>query len=395
MKATLIFAVVAGMVFAAMSVGDSDLSPHPAPRPAAVVDVTDYGASPNDGQDDTLAVLKAVRAVREQGGTLRFPSGVLEVSRTIDLGDVIGLRVQGQGVMAGGFKLNAAGEALLSKPLAASVLAWTGPAGGTVVRYGGSGGVFDGLTIWGSGTAGVGFQLYKAEGVGSGHSRFTAIGISGCDIAFRAGENEEDGNCGDLAFGSFRVEDCDTGFRVENNQGVNYSFQHANFNRTATLFDFQRGGLFHCQFVHAVQADTVLRIGRIGSGNGLYRIGMLSLDRSQQQAPRLVDHEHWGPARVSIASAKLDPATPAREDALFRLYGDANVVVENTAYLKGRLYEVTAGSQPYRPVKLQFVNCLIGEDPVGIKSGPLDLTMTGCRTPAGGAVNDVADAMFD
>jgi hypothetical protein len=52
-----------------------------APRiPNITVNVTDFGAIPNDGKDDTLAIQKAIDALEVSGGSVLFPPGRFDVS---------------------------------------------------------------------------------------------------------------------------------------------------------------------------------------------------------------------------------------------------------------------------------------------------------------------------
>lgn len=308
----------------------------------------------------TDAIQRRIDNARERGGVVRIPRGVYRITRTLDLGQTMGLRVEGAGLMPSSFEIRSDGDLKLSKPWAGSIIVWDGPEGGDMLRYAGSGLVLGGISLWGQGRAGVGLRVAYESGAASGHAYIQSLGVSGCGVAVQCGDGPNDGNCADLHFGLLDVATCGTGFKVVNSQGVNYTFDHANFNKTGVLFHFERGGVFNCGFVHAVQADTVLRVENAGSGNGLYRIGMVSLDANQKQVPRLVDHASWGPARVVIDAAKIDPSTPPRSEALVRAFGEADITIRNAAYLRGPLATLTtgtAGDGTERRARVLFERC--------------------------------------
>lgn len=349
-----------------------------------------------DGRADDTAALRRWVVEAATGRATQLPRGIIRTTDTVVIPPGFGGRFQGSGSSVIHLGTAPRGGPLLSPGYAwgGTVISYDGPPGRPVLVYSGQGAVFDGFDIWGNGKASVGFLLKQTSGIGSGHCRFGSIGVATCDVGIQCGERELDGNCGDVRVELLTAYDCGTAFRVVNNQGLNYSFGHVDAVRTKTVFDFERGGCFDAQFVHGNVIDTVLRIGKCGSGNALYRIGMLSLDAQQMddgrtpkglelgQLPRLVDQTFWGPARVIIESAKLDVTTPARKDALVRLYGDARCTIRNAAYLRGQLYDVTGGDVPRIPVRLTLdgVTFAEGEKARGVRrSGPLELI---CTSPA-------------
>lgn len=70
--------------------------PPPLPRPAGSIDITHYGAVPNDGLDDRPALLAAIRAARQQDRPVWIPEGAFELrGPRIIIG---GVTVQGAGI---------------------------------------------------------------------------------------------------------------------------------------------------------------------------------------------------------------------------------------------------------------------------------------------------------
>lgn len=59
-------------------------APRPSIPPADALKVTDFGAKPNDGGDDTDAIRDAIEEARRQGKALVFPEGQFDVGRRFD-----------------------------------------------------------------------------------------------------------------------------------------------------------------------------------------------------------------------------------------------------------------------------------------------------------------------
>ena len=75
-------------------------------NPGNVVDVTDHGAVPNDGKDDSKAVLRALAAAAAIEGkvTVRFPAGRIQITEILPL-ERSDLVLEGTGPGAGGTEL--------------------------------------------------------------------------------------------------------------------------------------------------------------------------------------------------------------------------------------------------------------------------------------------------
>ncbi len=75
---------------------DLEAAPPPSPRPENFLAVTDFGAVPHDGQDDSAAALAALAAAQAQGRGLWFGPGLFHLERQLDLTD--GVQVRGAGL---------------------------------------------------------------------------------------------------------------------------------------------------------------------------------------------------------------------------------------------------------------------------------------------------------
>lgn len=60
-------------------------TPRPVTPPADALNVIDFGATPNDGTDDTVAIRKAIEEAAKQGKALVFPEGEFRISQTVEV----------------------------------------------------------------------------------------------------------------------------------------------------------------------------------------------------------------------------------------------------------------------------------------------------------------------
>lgn len=68
----------------------------PSIKKAKQVNVTDYGAVPDDGIDDTEAFEKALAVAKNEAIELIVPKGTYDTSRTIEVSDIKGLHIKGE-----------------------------------------------------------------------------------------------------------------------------------------------------------------------------------------------------------------------------------------------------------------------------------------------------------
>jgi len=148
-------------------------------------------------------------------------------------------------------------------------------------RYGGTEGRFDSLSLDGNFTASIGFLL-RGQGTGTGHSTFIDFRAVNCSIGFQCGREASDANCADLCFIRARFEQCQTGFRVVNNQGMNYTFVHLDTRRCECALDFARGGVCNVYGWGSVRDRVLVRLGAQGANNKWFAIQGLKVDA---QAP--------------------------------------------------------------------------------------------------------------
>ncbi|TDM11935.1 glycosyl hydrolase family 28-related protein [Macrococcus lamae] len=71
----------------------------PAIKSAKKISLADFGAKPDDGKDDTEAIEKAIKEATTEAIELEIPAGTYETSRTIEVSDIKGLHIKGNGAV--------------------------------------------------------------------------------------------------------------------------------------------------------------------------------------------------------------------------------------------------------------------------------------------------------
>ncbi len=71
----------------------------PAIKDAKTISVGDFGAKPDDGKDDADAFEKAIQQAQQEAIELHIPKGTYHTSRTIEVSDIKGLHIKGDGAV--------------------------------------------------------------------------------------------------------------------------------------------------------------------------------------------------------------------------------------------------------------------------------------------------------
>lgn len=338
----------------------------------SVINVKDYGAVGDGVADDTTRIQAAIDTASSgiTRGTLFFPPGVYRITNTLSVTNTIGMKIVGQGGSNNVYRPSTVN----TLNHMSSVLLWDGAEGGTMLRLQGfTFGVIDGLSLWGrradgfGSRAGIGILLAFTSGFGAGNFSIPRLDINNCAVGFQCGENEGDGNCADLHFGMTRAVGCDVAFKVVNNQGVNYTFDHMIANRCERAFYFERGGDLSCDFLFVTHVNTILVTGHPGSGNGLYKIGHVTVDGSAEDDRTIwYIQDNLGPARVIFNGGIIPAHRQVEGDAVFQLKPGAAVFVRNVIGLTPPGFDldsVIASDGTTRTASIQIEQCQVPSDP--------------------------------
>lgn len=99
------------------------------------------------------------------------------------------------------------------------------------------------------------------------------------------GETEDDGNCADMMFERLVFNECDSGIKVVNNQGMNYHFWGLFGVGRGCVLDFQRGGHFSVNgsyFVNTApnEGDWTFNLGPAGPNNQIGTINNIGIENN-------------------------------------------------------------------------------------------------------------------
>lgn len=278
-------------------------------RQLKVANVKNFGAKGDSylslGTDDTEAFQAAKDALLSgEFGILYIPRGRYRITETIDFEQLRDFCIIGDGA---GY-LNSIYNN--SFPQNDSTIIWDGSSGGTVISISGAGFYFNQFRIWGrfpgaSTRAGKGVHLYDQPGVGSGNSFIGSINILECDSGWYCGDNPTASNAAALIFSRFGASNCENGFHVTNNQGVEYVFNQIQVggqtgNTTTNGLKFEAGGDLYVGEIGGAYIDNILSISGtptdISTNNGFYRVGFIRIDSNQDVTTKIVNCEGTTPA---------------------------------------------------------------------------------------------------
>ena len=357
-------------------------------RHSSIINVRWFGAKGDGATPDHVAIQAALNEVQLRGGTLLFPPGRYVIQQTLDAGAAWGVRYQGGS--GSGRTTNIAAENAL--PQSPATLVWQGAAGGTLFKWGGADCIFDGLAFQGrfsgdSSRAGVGFQLYRVTGVATGKGWFPSIHVNDCDVGFQCGLAQGDANCDTLSFGRFAASDCTSGFKVLNDQGMNFVFLDARFQdignsgTPGACFDFVCGGILNAEHMFGLRTPLLLSVQGAGNSNSGYRIGFIKLDAQQDSRVVWVKHTgtDWAHITIDGGAARTAANQSGSGVAAFQIQGLAVLRVRNVSggmagATSQPLFQLTS-TNANRTTTAVFENCGLDDldpdvSPLGTLTGP-------------------------
>jgi hypothetical protein len=338
------------------------------------VTVTDprFGAKGDGITDDTAALQAALDAWQQTGGTLFFPAGIYVISETLRIGaeeegrrpdKFIGGRIANE--VGNPSRINLApgtGTTVDDVPCA---LVWQGRRGGVMVEYWGSGLTWDGPALWGRyrgnpARAGVGLQMRKASGIGSGKVNFIQLNVTECDIALHgAGETNVD-LC---SFWRSNITSCDVAFQMESSQNVSHAWYYTFLYHVGTGWYYKTASQAQMVTVEADYVETLLRADHGSPYSGGIYFRCVKLDGNHDTHTVLVDLGHTADVYPHYLNVVLEnvtrPAHLVDDRTQFFLRGRSKLTVRNMMGLNKPCFRLTGGIKPVKVARIAFEDCVL------------------------------------
>lgn len=265
-----------------------------------VLNVRDLGAVGDGREDDTAALQQAIRQAPAQGGEIFLPAGIYRITETLNMerADARGILVRGQGGTPYG------GTPTL-RAARTTTLLWDGEEGGTLVRtVGASGCAWKHLNFDGGGKAGILFLARTETGWGNMINTMHNVHFFRGGVGIQMAETRGEHCASDILFDFVTFGSLDTGFRVTNDQGVDYLFNFVFALNVGTLFQFERGGNLTIQNAQLTNCNLFLDIGGGGRNVGTYvatNVRIESSDGGRDKRHQLLrSHPQWHQANVKF-----------------------------------------------------------------------------------------------
>ncbi|MCX7597852.1 MAG: glycoside hydrolase family 55 protein [Armatimonadetes bacterium] len=343
------------------------------PSAAKVLNARDFGAKGDAVTDDTAALQAALDAAcAAGGGELFIPAGEYLVSRT--------LRIERTALL-----LRGAGSSGYVYSPNTTNLVWIGEDGGTLMETRGcSGLVFSGMNWIGKdwdrqeqkGRAGILFLARSAEEAGHTLNCFRDMSFRQADVGIQMGGQTNEPTCSDCLFENITFRLLDAGFRVLNDQGVNYQFNFVFALDCKCVFDLQSGGNILVSNAQCTNCDLMANIGGGGYCVGTYHFDNCRVESSTGGKPdrRQVLRCHPRNLVALVRFTGLNDcqwASDALPDQsglapLFDLGPGASVVVQGSILFGRRVAQLTGVEAA--PASIIFRESLVRPD--SIQAGP-------------------------
>ena len=247
-----------------------------------VLDVRDFGAVGDGVADDTEAFKKAFAAIQRPAaaGELFIPAGVYRITETLVLKNQQGLAIRGQGST----KFLPLPSARASR---CTVLVWDGEPGGVLLETAGIGTcLFERFNLCGIAPekrkqflrrnprkkppqAGI---LYLGHSTGAGNmiNRMHMLGFFYADAGIQMARSKKEMCASDIHLSSITFAHLGTGFKVTNNQGVDYLFNFLFATNCERVLHFELGGTLLVNNAQATCCGCFLEINGGGRNAGNY-----------------------------------------------------------------------------------------------------------------------------
>lgn len=223
------------------------------------VNVRALGAVGDGKADDTAAVQKGLDLAKSCGG-LYLPPGDYRITKTLKLEKGGGVTLKGQ-----------AGKPWSRKAQTTTTLLWDGEKGGLLLDVAGSGaGHYENLNLDGHGKAGTLMRFTSPTGWGNMLHKFDNIHLIDADVGVQcAAANGEICNS-DMLFNYTTMKGLKTGLLVNNDQGVDFTFNFLFGLNCGTIVHFVRGGNLLFNTAQLTDCDRFLEISGGGRNAGTF-----------------------------------------------------------------------------------------------------------------------------
>jgi hypothetical protein len=309
-----------------------------------------------------VAIEAAINAAYKNGGRVFLPGGTYLVGRTIDLTHIGPIIIEGEAMATfDGWRGN--GGVMLN---------WTGEPGGTMLRMNALGVQMRNITLNGQKSAGIGVNLVSPVGWGSALDRFEYVGFANFKTAgVQAGAAPSDPNAADMFFDYCWFSGSGTGFKVVNDQGLNYQFNACSFGDLDVAIHVERGGAVHVQGGGGAGCDTFLRTGGGGSNTGPITIRDFRFENSGRNVmwSRFIDApDSAGGTQVILDGVRLAHGVSKGNNAqteTFRIGANVTVHVRDS-YLQrpGNWPYARLDGKPGYPAVLHIQSSNLGGDTI-------------------------------
>ena len=338
-------------------------------NPVIEICVSEFGATPDDGNADTVAIQAAIDAAMKTGKhSLRFESGIYEIDDTIHIRRRQGLKITGEGALLWQRpdqpKISGQGTAIV----------WTGTdLTKPMFRYRGSELVMADIAIWGAewsstdptSYAAYGFVSTVREaasgpddengetqngetpdpvGVGAGKVNFHNVTFAFLEVGVHVSDpsttdTDLEVNGDNLVFtGRTRFWHCETGLKTLSDQNMGFHFQNLHATKCEVVFDFYRGGGLKVERVlmqgdpASAQEPIYLRLEKPATNNGYFLTEFMKIDGGTKN-PTIVDMVGTTNPQAKITFNHLHMSTANDyENTLFNLRGAAMLTVRDAVF---------------------------------------------------------------
>ena len=235
------------------------------------INVKDFGAVGDGKADDTAALQKAFDRADASACRIVLPPGVFRITKTLRLEKTNGrgVTITGQG-----------GTPWRHWPKA-TTLRWDGEQGGTLLRTVGiSGCSIQNLNFDGNKKAGILYLASTVLGWGNMLNTMSNVHFFNAKTGIQMGEDEGEHNNADYHFQFITFRSLETGFRVTNDQGVDFLFNYIFGLGVGTVLDFQRGGNLQVNTAQLTNCKLFLNIDGGGRNVGVYVANNVRIERS-------------------------------------------------------------------------------------------------------------------
>ncbi len=295
---------------------------------AQAVNVKTLGAVGNGIADDTAAFQAALSG---SDPTVDIPPGRYVIRTTLSLDRKYVWTIKGQGI---------------------ATLVWDGAVDGTLFKICGAGVTIRDLYFDGNDKAGILLNFVDPlQNFGDNWNRLDHVSFTNATTGVQMATSDTDVNNSCVSFDFIAFGDLDYGFRVMNNQGIDFLFNHVFSLRVGTVFCFDRGGMATINNPQCTNCDTMLKVGGGGPSAGTFVVNNPHLEQVAPilSRPKLVvtlpapEYIHYKPllVNVNINGAVDAVATNPSAEPLCNLGPRTNVTIQNSMFRNPPLANLT------------------------------------------------------